>query len=189
MRRQCILSENHQEYETETQCVSYVVQRANKSRFMIFQYQNTGNENFTFIELDPNVAEAKIEQPQQQAQAAHVQAQGGPGLFVKQQYAIRREIINAVRAREFMEAEGNFYHMEILPKETMNTIESIIATGDFIRSTSLVAATKYLTDKINAAVTYVTGKPIEINPIEITLSVADRVAEKKGENRPLCVIL
>lgn len=180
--RKCILSEDNREYNPKTQFVSYVVQHADKTRILIFQYKNTGDENFSYINLFPkNEQTPTTKEDKHQSQRLF----GGE----QQQFGIRREIIDAKHAVALMQSPDSFYHMEILPKTSMDAINRIIDTGDFIRSNTLVSATKWLTDRINGAIKGGTGLTVEINPIELVLSTADRVADKIADDRPLCLIL
>ena len=179
--RKCILSEDNREYNPTTHFVSYVVQRADKTRVLIFQYQNTGDENFSYINLFPKNEQTPAKEDKYQGQ----RFLGGE----QQQFGVRREVIDAKHAVALMRSPDSYYHMEILPKTSMDTINRIIDTGDYIRSTTIVSATKWLTDRINAGIEAATSLKVEINPIELVLSTADRVADKISDDRPLCLIL
>lgn len=179
--RKCILSEDNREYNPKTHFVSYVVQQADKTRILIFQYQNTGDENFSYINLFPKNEPHPAREVKDQSQRFLGR--------VQQQFEIRREVIDAKHAVTLMQSPDSYYHMEILPKTSMDAINRIVDAGDYIRSTTIVSATKWLTDRINAGIEAVTSLKVEINPIELVLNTADNVADKISDDRPLCLIL
>lgn len=165
--KNCILSQDKKQYNPDNQFVVYIIEtKSDQSRFLVLQYQNLGDENFTLVRLQSSTGMRFFD------------GDVNPNEHV---YSRKTEIISREDLIKLLETAANRYQMEIVDKRYLERSLHIFEGIDYLRSASLAQTFKSLTDKLEAII------KVPLNPVELTLSALEKVGEKKVEGR--CMIL
>lgn len=166
MLRRCVLSVDGKNYNTDTQFVSYSVQRNDGSRFLVLQYQREGDELFSVIKLDSPIQNVGLF-------GAIPPAVGN----TEKEYKFKCNISSEEEVIHLLTQEGVYFHMNIVGKNYLERVLSIFEFSEAIRSSGLAQALNVLCDPVRKLT------KIEINPVELTLSVAEGIGGKKAAGR------
>lgn len=191
--RNCILSENKLQYDSERSYVVYSIQKIkDASRFLVLQYADQAEEKFLLIDLqlsigpglfdELNKAQVSDNKSPNSEEKAQVSSSKSSNSEEKELlFKVNKRIINRNDLIILLGKEANRYNMTIVDKKflgpslTMFDISSLIRGYGFMSTfNSLV---KPLSERIG----------VDINPVELLLDLSDRIAEKKIEGR--CCIL
>ena len=156
------------EYDSESEFVTYTVEsRDDHSRFIVMQWQDEDRtpEKFALINL-------ALVLPVPQGNS-NILFQPGGDRGYNRIYSIieRADVIGR------LQEERTAYHVSIVQIEYLNRVRNIFETVGIIRANGFVQALNCFSDPILR----LTG--ININPIELTASVIERIGEKKAENQ------
>lgn len=156
--RKCILS--NKEYDSQNQFASYTVEEQDGKRSYIVQFvRGEGEEQFFryFLE-DPS----------------------GPGLG-ERAFVRRKRTINENDVVECLAKDGTRSALNIVPKDHLEAIINSFDAIDTVRELGMARALNIFCKPFKD----LTG--IDINPVEISLQLTEKVSGKKVEGR--CLLL
>jgi hypothetical protein len=167
--KECVVSQDGKEYDENTEFVSYSLQKKNGSRIVILQFvRGRGDEQFALVSLTQN--SSNIFTITNNAQTAEKEYQGSYNIAMESD------------VKTTLEEEGVAYALNILPKDNLEAILHAFEGVNVVRAAGIVRALSIVCEPVKK----LTG--VEINPVELTLQVAERYTVKEAEGRGFCAI-
>jgi hypothetical protein len=164
--RKCVISEENKEYDEESEFASYVLQKKDYSRSLIFQFvRGKGDEQFNIVNLT----------------LQNSTPLAATSIATKQEFFPSCAIATRKQVEDLIAEEGSAYALNIVPKAHLEVIISTFEAIGIIQSSNAAKAFNTLCEPVKK----MTG--IEINPVELACHLAQAKKAHIAQGRDCCI--